>query len=344
MEWLTDGPGYGYFLYALSLLTAGGLYAVLTLGLNLQWGTGGMLNIGIAGFFAVGAYVSAILTTPASDLHLGGFGLPVAAGLLVAMGISALIAWGVGRICIGLRADYLAIATIGIGEILRLVFKNEIWATNGARGIARIPRPFEGLPEPWNHLAFLGLVVAIVGAIYWALERADRSPWGRTMRAIRDNETAARAMGKDADRFRMQAFVIGSALMGLGGALFAHYVKIVTPQTTDPLAVTFLVWVMLIAGGSGNNRGAILGALLLWTIWSGTEILTGFLTANVWEASVGAVIGAVNAALPESWALPGAEAPADLGTRLSYLRVLLIGLLLQLVLQRFRGGLLPDRR
>jgi branched-chain amino acid transport system permease protein len=308
-----DGAAYGYFLYALSLLTMGGLYAVLTLGLNLQWGAGGMLNVGVAGFFAVGAYASAILTTPGSELHLGGFGVPVAGGALAAMLLSALLAWAVGRICIRLRADYLAIATIGIAEIVRLVFKNEIWMTNGARGIAKIPRPFEGLPEPWDQLAFLALVLAVVGAVYLALERAVTSPWGRTMLAIRDNETAARAMGKNVERFRVQAFVIGAALMGLGGALFAHYVKIVTPQTTDPLATTFLVWVMLIAGGSGNNRGAILGAFVLWAIWSGTEIVAGFL-------------------------------PSELSTRISYARVFLIGLFLQIVLQYFRGGLLPERR
>ncbi|MGF1500828.1 MAG: branched-chain amino acid ABC transporter permease [Paracoccaceae bacterium] len=304
---------YGYFLYGISLVTMGGLYAVLTLGLNLHWGVAGMLNVGIAGFFAIGAYTTAILTAPPSELHLGGFEMPVAVGCLAAMLLAAAIAWVVGRICVRLRSDYLAIATIGIGEIFRLVFGNEIWATNGARGIAQIPRPFEGLPEPWNQLAFMALVILIVAAIYAALERAVTSPWGRTMLAIRDNETAARAMGKNVERFRMQAFVIGSALMGLGGALFAHYVKIITPQTTDPLTTTFLVWVMLIAGGAGNNRGAILGALLLWTIWSATEILAGFL-------------------------------PSDFTTRLSYIRVFLIGFFLLLVLRYFRGGLLPERR
>ena len=308
-----DGAAYGYFLYALSLLTMGGLYAVLTLGLNLQWGMAGMLNVGVAGFFAIGAYVSAILTTPLSDSHLGGYALPVPVGLVAAMLISAALAWGVGRLCVGLRADYLAIATIGIGEIIRLVFKNEIWATNGARGISRVPRPFETWPEPWNQIAFAVLVLLIVVLIYVALERAYRSPWGRAMLAIRDSEGAARAIGKNVERYRMQAFVLGCAVMGLGGALFAHYVKIITPQTTEPLATTFLVWVMLIAGGSGNNRGAILGAFVLWAIWSGTEIVAGFL-------------------------------PSELSTRISYVRVFLIGLFLQIVLQNFRGGLLPERR
>lgn len=308
-----DAATYGYLLYGLSLLTMAGLYAVLTLGLNLQWGSAGMLNVGVAGFFAVGAYTTAILTTPGSDLHLGGFGLPVPLGLVAAMGLTALIAWGVARICVTLRADYLAIATIGIAEIFRLIFANEVWMTNGARGIAKIPRPFEGLPEPWNQIAFCALVLAVVAVIYVLLERAVRAPWGRTMLAIRDDETAARAIGKDVERYRVQAFVMGSALMGLGGALFAHYVKIITPQTTDPLTTTFLVWVMLIAGGAGNNRGAILGAAVLWLIWSGTEILAGFL-------------------------------PSEYTTRLSYVRVFLIGLFLQIVLQRFRGGLLPEAR
>src|SRR5678815_1694974 len=104
---------YGIFLYIVSLLTVGGLYAVLALGLNIQWGFTGLFNAGIAGFFAIGAYASAILTTPPSTLHLGGYGLPVPLGLAGSMVAAGLIAWPVGRICLRLRSDYLAIATIG---------------------------------------------------------------------------------------------------------------------------------------------------------------------------------------------------------------------------------------
>ena len=145
---MDSAQAYGYLLYGVSLVTMGGIYALMSLGLNIQWGFTGLFNAGIAGFFAIGAYVSAILTTAESSVHLGGYGLPVAFGLLAAMMVTAVIAWLVGLLCIRLRSDYLAIATIGIGEIFRLILKNEIWATNGARGIAKIPLPFEGLAEP----------------------------------------------------------------------------------------------------------------------------------------------------------------------------------------------------
>ena len=304
---------YGIFLYTVFLLTMGGIYAVLTLGLNVQWGLTGLFNAGVAGFFAVGAYTTAILTATESGRHLGGFGLPVWAGMAAAMIASALIAWAVARICIRLRSDYLAIATLGIAEILRLVLKNEIWATNGARGISRIPKPFEHLPEPWNQVAMLLLVFAIVLLFYVLLERARRAPWGRVMAAIRENEPAARAAGKDVERLRVEAFILGAALMGLGGALMAHHVKFIEPNMAEPVSATFLVWVMLIIGGSANNRGAILGAILVWTIWSTAEIIT--------------------ARLPAEWALKAA-----------YLRIFLVGLALQVILQKYPGGIFRERR
>lgn len=304
---------YGIFLYIISLLTFGGIYAILSLGLNIQWGFTGLFNAGIAGFFAIGAYVSAILTTAPSTRHLGGYQLPIPLGLLAAMLASAVIAWGVARICIRLRADYLAISTLGIAEIFRLILKNELWATNGARGVSYVPKPFEHLAEPWNQLAMMALVLVIVAVLYFLLERARTSPWGRVMSAIRENEPAALAAGKNVDRLRIEAFVTGSGIMGLGGALMAHYLKFIDPNAADPLTATFLVWVMLIVGGSANNLGAILGAMLMWTVWSATEILTSHL-------------------------------PADLAIRSAYIRVFLIGLMLQIVLQKYPNGLLPERR
>ena len=265
---------YGIGLYVISLLTFGGIYAVMALGLNVQWGFTGMFNAGIAGFFAVGAYTSAILTTEPSVRHIGGLDLPIVVGFVAAMITAGIIAYGVAKICIRLRSDYLAIATLGIAEILRLMFKNETWATNGPRGVSLIPKPFEGLPGPWNHLAFMALVLLIVLALYLLLERARKRPGAASMTAIRENEPATRAAGKDVDRLRIEAFVLGSMLMGLGGALTAHYLKFIDPNAADPLTATFLIWVMLIVGGSANNKGAIVGALLIWTIWSATELLT----------------------------------------------------------------------
>jgi branched-chain amino acid transport system permease protein len=303
---------FGLMMYGISILTMTGIYAVSCLGLNVQWGFTGLFNAGIAGFFAVGAYTSAILTTPDNAGHLGGFGLPLPLGLIGSMITAGIIAWAVAKICLRLRSDYLAIATLGIAEILRLILKNEQWLTGGSLGISHIPRPFDDLGQPWAELGFLGVVVAIVLAIYWLIERGLRAPWGRVMRAIRENETAAEAAGKDVERYRLEAFVFGAMFMGLGGALSAHAFKFISPEATEPLLVTFLVWVMLIIGGSGNNKGAILGAFIVWTIWSMTELFTGLL-------------------------------PAEWASRSSYIRVFLIGLALQLVLQFYAKGLIPEK-
>ena len=304
---------YGYGLYVISLLTMGGIYALLTLGLNVQWGFTGLFNAGVAGFFGIGAYTTAILTTAASERHLGGFEMPYIVGFAAAMLLSGAIAYAVGKVCLRLRSDYLAIATIGIAEILRLILKNETWATNGPRGVSQIPKPFETLPEPWNHIGFLLLVLVTMAAVYGLLEVARKSPWGRVMTAIRENEPAAQAAGKKVEAFRMEGFVIGCMIMALAGAFMAHYLKFVDPNATDPLLATFLVWVMLIVGGSANNKGAILGAFLIWTVWSATEILTSRL-------------------------------PDDLAIRTAYVRIFLIGLLLQIFLQRYRRGILPEIR
>jgi branched-chain amino acid transport system permease protein len=302
---------YGIMMYAVGLLTLGGIYAIVSLGLNVQWGYTGLFNLGIAGFFAIGAYASAILTAPEVSSRIPGLQLPIVAGLAVAAIASGIIAYAIGRLTLKLQSDYLAIATIGVGEILRLVLKNEAWLTNGALGISAIPRPFEGLPPPWDHLAFLAFVALVVALVYVLLERARLAPWGRVMRAIRDNETAARAAGKDTMRFRLEAFVVGSMIMGLGGAVYAHYVKFISPEAFEPMMTTFIVWVMLVAGGSGNNRGAILGPLLVWTIWSVTEFAT--------------------LRLPPEWT-----------TQAAYLRIFLIGLALQVILQKAPRGLLPE--
>ena len=225
---------YGLFLYGIGLLTFGGIYSILTLGLNIQWGFTGLFNAGVAGFFAIGAYVSAILTTAESARHLGGYDLPIPVGLVAAMVVAGLIAWAMGRVCIRLRADYLAIATLGIAEIFRLTLKNELWATNGARGVSYVPKQFETMAEPWNQIMFMVSVLAVVAVLYFLLERARMSPWGRVMSAIRENEASALAAGKNVERFRIQAFVVGAAIMGLGGGMMAHYLKFIDPQAADP--------------------------------------------------------------------------------------------------------------
>lgn len=302
----------GYLMYAMAILTMGGIYALLALGLNLHWGFTGLMNVGIAGFVAVGAYTSVILTAPASPQHLGGFHVPLALGMLAAMLGAGVVAWLIGLTTLRLRSDYLAIATIGIAEILRMVARNEQWLTNGSQGITNVPKAFGDLPSPWSQLGFLAVVLALVALLYWLCERAHRSPWGRVQRAIRDNEHAAAAAGKNIERFRLQSFVLGAAMMGLGGALLAQLLRFVSPETSEPLMVTFLVWVMLIAGGSGNNRGAILGAFGVWALWSMTDYVTRFL-------------------------------PEALVSRAPFLRIFLIGLALQLILIYRPQGLIGER-
>jgi branched-chain amino acid transport system permease protein len=303
----------GLLFYLVAFLIAGGIYAILCLALNVQWGYGGLFNAGIAGFFAVGAYTSALLTAAPADTHFGGFELPVPIGILASALTAGVTGWAVAKICIRLKSDYLAMASIGIAEILRMVIVNEDWLTNGSLGITNIPRPFDGLLEGREaDILYLVIVWLIVGIVYLICNRLYDSPWGRTLRAVRDNEDAARAVGKDVDSFRLQTFVIGAALMGVAGALSAHYFRFLSPEATEPLLITFLTWVMLMAGGSGNNKGAIIGALSVWAIWSMTEIFTNRL-------------------------------PAELATRSSYIRMLLIGLLLQFVLQKYRSGLIPER-
>lgn len=305
MEWI------GLLNYAVFMAIFICIYALLAIGLNIQWGFTGLFNAGIAGFFAVGAYASAILTSPPVADRVGGFDLPVPVGWVGAMLLAALVAWPIGKVCLRFRSDYLAIASIGVAEIIRLIAKSEDWLTNSARGVTNIPRPFGDLPYIQSQLAYLALTAGVLLAVYLLVERQIQSPWGRMMRAIRDNELAASAMGKDVPFRRLEAFVFGAALMGLGGALFAHLNRAITPEAIDPMVATFLVWIMLILGGSGNNRGAILGVAVVWVIWSFSEILTD-------------------------------RFPPEVAVKAKYIRVFLIGLMLQIVLRFRPEGILPE--
>ncbi len=261
----------GILSYVVFFLIQALVYSIVALGLNLQWGYTGLFNIGVAGFFLVGSYTFAILSGPAYSTHLGGFGLPIIIGVLGAMAAAGIIALVVGIPTLRLREDYLAIATIGIAEVLRLVALNAKGLTGGSRGAQSIPRPFQDVIQSnfWNNLVYLAIVVAVVILIYFALEAMVRSPWGRVLKAIREDEAAASSLGKNPFRFRLQSFVIGCVIMGLGGALNASFVGFVAPTDFLPI-LTFEIWAMLIAGGSGNNRGAILGSVLVWAFWTGT--------------------------------------------------------------------------
>ena len=311
----------GYIAYLVSLAIMAGIYAVFALGLNIQWGYTGLFNIGIAGFFAIGAYTSAMVTTPmptgvyAQYVHqIFGLNLPFVFGLLGAALVCGIVALLIGIPTLRLGEDYLAIATLGIAETVRLIFNNETWLANGPRGLMGLPQPFHYLVDPRNYnYVYLIIIVLVMVIIYLLIERAIRSPWGRVLRAIREDEVSAAMSGKDIFNFKMQSLVFGAMVMGIGGALYAHYTKAISPSVFTPLYGTFIIWVMLMAGGSGNNKGAILGAYVIWGIWVGTTFLTDFM-------------------------------PHTLKARAPYIRFLVIGVLLELILIYRPQGMLGEEK
>ncbi len=306
----------GVASYLIFFLIFVSFYSLSSLGLNLQWGFTGLFNVGIVGFFAVGAYTSAILTGPAyPDVLFGGFGLWFPVGFLCAMLTSGIAAFVIGFVTLRLREDFLAIATFGIALSIQLVTLNTDSLTRGPNGLYSLPRPLAGYFESrtLDNLLYLVMCAAIIGAVYWAFERMVRSPWGRVLRSIREDETAAAALGKNVFAVRLQSFVAGSAVMGLSGALYANFLGFISPSDFFPI-FTFQVFVMLIVGGSGNNLGALLGGLVVWGIWSGSDVL------------ISSVL------------------PPEFQTQAAAVRVVFIGLVLVLVLLYRPAGLLRERR
>ena len=295
MTELLAGPA----AYLVFFTVIASFYALTTLALNLQWGFTGLFNVGVAGFVLVGAYASAILTTPADPARIGGFGLPVPVGMAGAMLAAGLFAALVGIPALRLRHDYLAITTFGIAVTLQLVATNLQVLTGGPFGLNFIPRPFHGRfasEFAWNAV-YLLFVLCLVLLVWLGLARLTAGPWGRVLRAIREDEMAAEALGKHAFRFRLEAFVIGAMLMGLAGAVYAHFIGYIAPQDFLPI-LTFQVWAMLIVGGSGDHRGAIAGAALVWAIWSGSGMVLGLLVPPELKAQAAALqVAAIGMAL-----------------------------------------------
>jgi branched-chain amino acid transport system permease protein len=276
--------------YAAFFLSVALIYGLMTLALNLQWGHTGLFNVGVAGFVAIGGYTSAILPSPDAADRIGGFGLPIIAGWLAAMVMAAAAAALVGYATLRLKADYLAITTFGVAVAMQLVALNAQKLTGGPFGVAFIPRPFAILQE--NAVAFnlvnFGVIAGVTALAYLALEHLARSPWGRVLRALREDERAAISLGKSARRYRIQAFATGGAIMGLAGALQAHFFGFIAPDNYVP-TLTFQVWAMLIVGGSGSNRGALVGAIVVWAVWVGAGWLAGALVLPDWQARAAAL-------------------------------------------------------
>ena len=260
-------------------------YALVCVGLNVHWGYTGLFNVGVAGFVAIGAYTSAILTAGTSADRVAGLTWPIAVGWIAAAVSAGVVALGVGLITLRLRHDYLAIATFGIAVTIQLLATNLVKLTGGPFGVHGIPRPFAGtVASPLaRNVVYLVLVVALVAAIYAAVERLVRSPWGRVLRGLREDEAAAAALGKSPAAFRLQAFVIGAMVMGLAGAVYAHFVGFVAPEDFLPI-LTFQAWTMLVVGGVGNNRGAMAGAVLVWALWSASGATLSALLPQAMQA------------------------------------------------------------
>jgi len=282
------------YLIAIAILV--GIRALLTLGLNVQWGLTGLVNLGVVAFFAIGAYASALLAVG---------GAPLAAAWPAAVALAALAGAGLALVALRLREDYLAIVTLGFSEVLRLFLLNETWLTRGANGVTAIPRPLHARFGGHYDLFYLGLVLAAVALVYASLERLRRAPFGRVLRAIREDETVAAVAGKPVFQFKVQAFALGAGIAGLAGILFAHYLAYVEPNMFLPQESLF-VWLALILGGSGNNRGALLGSAVLLGLLEGSRFvkdmipfLTGVRLAAAQQILVGVVLVVLMIRRPE---------------------------------------------
>ena len=280
---------------------------------------------------------------------MGGVNLPIIFSWPIAGLFAAFVAFLIGKIALGLRSDYLAIATLGISEIVLYFIKNEDWLTRGVKNVNGLPRPVPyeidlqntdwliKLTENYDlsiivvssiivKLAYSSLFLLTLIIIFIFFETVSKSPWGRMMRAIRDNEVAAEAMGKDVKSRHLQVFILGSAVCSIAGAMLVTLDGQLTPTNYHPLRFTFIIWVMVILGGAGNNLGSILGGFIIWFFWVEVEyiglflmdILTsGFADDNAFR------IHMLNSA--------------------AYMRYLTLGLILVLVLRFNPRGLIPEK-
>ncbi|MFY0991218.1 branched-chain amino acid ABC transporter permease [Halomonas sp. C05BenzN] len=388
--------------YSTRMLVEASCYAILALGLTIQWGYAGQFNAGVMGFVALGGFAAMFFSVPINEAFwgtelpgelgiallyligavllvfgatrldrlgvprrlrtviavvlavvlylavismlrgvtgeiesragfIGGLGLPAWTGWIVGGALAGGVGYFIGHICLGLRSDYLAIATLGIAEIIKAFLKNSDWLTRGTATVSPLPWPTPGPAElgfTLSRALYLSVTAVMIAAIFFLLHRAYHAPWGRMIRAIRDNEVSAAAMGKDINRRRLEIFVLGCVLMGIGGAALGSFNSMFDPQGYLPLNHTFLVLVMVILGGPGNNLGTIFGAVAVYVIWIMSEPLALFLMQLAVSFGEGAF---------------GWDAPGNLESRALQARVFVIGLLITLVLRFAPKGLLPEK-
>ena len=324
-----------------------------------RWlGPGPIRALAMAVIVIAGYFLTRVFFDPATEAieavnsaktgYLGGLGLPIILSWIVGGLLAAGVAWFIGKVALGLRSDYFAIATLGISEIVIAVLKNEDWLARGVKNVTGLKRPvpyeLDLQADLWfaDFAAWFGsdvveassIVVKLCYAVLFLIvllivvalsERALKSPWGRMMRAIRDNEDAAEAMGKDVTRRHLQIFIIGSAVIGIAGAMLVTLDGQFTPGTYQPLRFTFLIWIMVIIGGSGNNWGSVLGGFLVWFVWIEAE------PAGLWLMDV------ITSGLAE-----GSPLRTHLLEVAPHMRLVIMGVILLLVMRFAPRGLIPE--
>jgi len=334
-------------------------------------------NIGIGFVILIGLVILRSVSEPAIESieavnpaktgFLGGLGLPIMLSWIVGAFFAAGLAFIVGKVALGLRADYLAIATLLISEIVIAIIKHEDWLSRGVKNVIGLERPvpyevelqstdwFINLVEKWNSgtlnlisttsekqaalyqmvieassvyvkLCYSGLFILVVATLLVITQKALYSPWGRMMRAIRDNEEAANAMGKNVVKEHLLIFILGSAIVGIAGAMMVTHDGLFTPGSYRPMRYTFLIWVMVIVGGSGNNFGAILGGFAVWFLWIEAAPIALFL------------INLITIGLDESNAIK-----IHLINSVPYFRYLMMGIGLLLIMRYKPKGIIPEK-
>lgn len=354
------------------------VYALAVLALNLQWGYTGLFNIGVIGYMAVGVYTMGILTAPANPTGagaVGGFGLPLPIGMVLGMGAAALVGFVTALPALRLRADYLAIVTIGVSEIIRFTLKSTTFqsftifgtttGTGGGSGFQLATDP-ESLVVGWFNtvdgalgnpildtgtalgieptvlrgLVYAVFLAVVVAGFYWVLERVGNSPFGRVLRAIKNDEDATNSLGKNTNAFKLKSFTLGTALMGLVGMLWLGSQGFLNPNAFRP-ETTFFVWVALIIGGAGSNTGSILGsALFVGVLFEGPRYLQTLVSTTFELGADPSNVIDATAALSQ---LNGAPLVAYVIDQMSAIRLILMGVVLVWLMQNRPDGLLGHR-
>ncbi|PLC50547.1 branched-chain amino acid ABC transporter permease [Pollutimonas subterranea] len=260
------------------------IYMLMALGLSLHFGFTGLVNFGHVGFFAIGSYTSALLSLQ---------GVPIIVSMAIATAVTALAAWPLGIVALRLGSDYLAIVTLGFSESVRMMLQTEEWLTRGMHGLPGIPRLFDGL-VPGNEIDFWIMIALLITnlVMFWLISRVVRSPFGRVIEAIRDNEVAVRALGKDPAQFKTRSLMLGAALAGLAGAFQAHYLTFLSPEQFVPL-ITFYIWIAVFVGGVSRLSGVVIG----------TVVLVGFLEGSRFVRDVFGGISEVQMASVRIWVI-----------------------------------------